>query len=137
MNSIINLLVISSVLSITYCLYHTNNELNQSNLLAKKDKQSLVNNVSDSKKTEEKDDSCNCDGTDDLVALNSTTSLLENLSEEMPDGIKEGFAIGECSNLERRLNNKKEQLAATELELSEAKKEIEKLKSQISFVQGL
>ena len=50
MNSIINLLVISSVLSITYCLYHTNNELNQSNLLAEKDKQSLVNKVSDSKK---------------------------------------------------------------------------------------
>ena len=50
MNSIINLLVISSVLSITYCLYHTNNELNKSNLLAEKDKQSLVNKVSDSKK---------------------------------------------------------------------------------------
>jgi len=137
MNSIINLLVISSVLSITYCLYHTNKESNQSNLLAQKDKQSLLNKISGLKKTEEKDDSCDCDGNDDLVPLNYTTSLLKNLSEEIPNGIKEGFAIGECSNLERRLNNKKEQLAATELELFEAKKEIEKLKNQISFVQGL
>ena len=137
MNSIINLLVISSVLSITYCLYHTNNESNQSNLLDQKDKQSLGNKISGLKKTEQKDDSCDCDENDDLVPLDYTTSLLKNLSEETPDGIKEGFAIGECSNLERRLNNKKAQLVATELELSEAKKEIEKLKNQISFVQGL
>ena len=127
--------MVSSVLTITYCLYHTNDELDSSNLLG--EKRPLVNKISGLKKTEKKDDSCNCDENDDLVPLNYTTSLLKNMSEEMPDGIKEGFAIGDCSNLERRLDNKKSQLAATELELAEAKKEIEKLKNQISFVQGL
>ena len=186
MNSINLIIILLLILSITYCLYHTDevkinksvtkqesinnesikksDELETSTILVdnkleslEKEKENLEKKLSGLKEAEnalkelqEKDDSCDCDRDDGLVPLNSTASLLDNDD----DAIIEEFSnysrrfrnyssrnninyASLLSGLQSNLKKTTKELDATKEELKDAKELIEKLKKQMSFVQGL